>query len=221
MKKRLLLIVVVCLILQTIALFIPGVFSEETWIPETEISPLGYEYKVHTYLRSTPINVWMIDDAAAVILGIAAIVVSFAAAGIACLAFLRKLPQDSPYVLVLPIASTVVLALDAIYLAGGFINDWSMWSQPSDEVWYYWGIGWLFYAIAALNVLALVFLFFVKYAKEEPVTGTEPAKHPFRRSSAQAPVATADELKKYKDLLDSGVITQEEFDAKKKELLGL
>lgn len=32
---------------------------------------------------------------------------------------------------------------------------------------------------------------------------------------------TADELKKYKDLLDSGVITQEEFDAKKKQLLGI
>ena len=32
---------------------------------------------------------------------------------------------------------------------------------------------------------------------------------------------SADELKKYKDLLDSGVITQEEFDAKKKQLLGL
>ena len=31
----------------------------------------------------------------------------------------------------------------------------------------------------------------------------------------------ADELKKYKDLLDSGIITQEEFDAKKKQLLGL
>ncbi len=31
----------------------------------------------------------------------------------------------------------------------------------------------------------------------------------------------ADEMKKYKDLLDSGVITQEEFDAKKKQLLGL
>lgn len=40
-----------------------------------------------------------------------------------------------------------------------------------------------------------------------------------------APVAestsNADELKKYKELLDSGVITQEEFDAKKKQLLGL
>ena len=31
----------------------------------------------------------------------------------------------------------------------------------------------------------------------------------------------ADKLKKYKDLLDSGVITQEEFDAKKKQLLDL
>ncbi len=32
---------------------------------------------------------------------------------------------------------------------------------------------------------------------------------------------SADQLKKYKDLLDSGVITQEEFDAKKAQLLGL
>lgn len=31
----------------------------------------------------------------------------------------------------------------------------------------------------------------------------------------------ADQLKKFKDLLDSGIITQEEFDAKKKQLLGL
>ena len=31
----------------------------------------------------------------------------------------------------------------------------------------------------------------------------------------------AEELKKFKELLDSGVITQEEFDAKKKQILGL
>jgi len=37
------------------------------------------------------------------------------------------------------------------------------------------------------------------------------------------PIASsnADEIKKYKELLDSGIITQEEFDAKKKQLLGL
>ena len=33
--------------------------------------------------------------------------------------------------------------------------------------------------------------------------------------------SNADELKKYKELLDAGIITQEEFDAKKKQLLGL
>lgn len=34
-------------------------------------------------------------------------------------------------------------------------------------------------------------------------------------------LSNADELKKYKELLDTGVITQEEFDAKKKQLLGM
>ena len=34
-------------------------------------------------------------------------------------------------------------------------------------------------------------------------------------------VSNADELKKYKELLDCGVISEEEFDAKKKQLLGL
>ena len=32
---------------------------------------------------------------------------------------------------------------------------------------------------------------------------------------------SADELKKFKELLDNSVITQEEFEAKKKQLLGL
>lgn len=35
------------------------------------------------------------------------------------------------------------------------------------------------------------------------------------------PQSSADELKKFKELLDSGAITQEEYDAKKKQLLGL
>lgn len=40
-------------------------------------------------------------------------------------------------------------------------------------------------------------------------------------SSNDNHLSNVDELKKYKELLDSGVITQEEFDAKKKQLLGL
>ena len=37
----------------------------------------------------------------------------------------------------------------------------------------------------------------------------------------EIPQSNADELAKYKDLLDKGIITKEEFDAKKKQLLGL
>ena len=37
----------------------------------------------------------------------------------------------------------------------------------------------------------------------------------------EGPQSNADELKKYKELLDNGVITQEELDNKKKQLLGL
>ena len=43
-------------------------------------------------------------------------------------------------------------------------------------------------------------------------------------SNASTPVyqsSAMDELKKLKDLLDAGIISQEEFDAKKKQLLGL
>lgn len=34
-------------------------------------------------------------------------------------------------------------------------------------------------------------------------------------------ISPADELKKFKELLDAEIITQEEFDAKKKQLLGI
>ena len=44
---------------------------------------------------------------------------------------------------------------------------------------------------------------------------------PITTIKQEIPLSNADEIKKYKDLLDSGVITQEEFDAKKKQLLGL
>lgn len=37
----------------------------------------------------------------------------------------------------------------------------------------------------------------------------------------EVPVNNVEEIKKYKELLDMGIITQEEFDAKKKQLLGL
>ena len=40
-------------------------------------------------------------------------------------------------------------------------------------------------------------------------------------AAATAPTDAVAEIKKYKDLLDSGIITEEEFAAKKKQLMGI
>lgn len=42
-----------------------------------------------------------------------------------------------------------------------------------------------------------------------------------RRQIENQPTSSADEIMKFKNLLDAGVITQEEYEAKKKQLLGL
>lgn len=50
---------------------------------------------------------------------------------------------------------------------------------------------------------------------------THSEQHTAQAVSPQVNFGAAEELKTYKELLDSGVITQEEFDAKKKQLLNL
>ncbi len=52
-------------------------------------------------------------------------------------------------------------------------------------------------------------------------TFKEHESHAATNAAAPAALSPADELKKFKELLDMDVITQEEFDTKKKQLLGL
>ncbi len=53
------------------------------------------------------------------------------------------------------------------------------------------------------------------------ITAEEAAKIKAASTVPVQAASNADELKKFKELLDSGIITQEDFDAKKKQLLGL
>lgn len=60
--------------------------------------------------------------------------------------------------------------------------------------------------------------------KINSIVTADSTQNPVAQSAAKkssAALGTAEELKTYKELLDSGVITQEEFDAKKNQLLGL
>ena len=67
--------------------------------------------------------------------------------------------------------------------------------------------GWGFYIECALILAVCIMSFLVATGKVKNIR--------------KKPENTADELQKYKQLLDSGVITEEEYNAKKKDLLGL
>ena len=59
----------------------------------------------------------------------------------------------------------------------------------------------------------------IKSYVEERIAKITPSN--FERKETRHSYSPAEELKKMKELLDMGIITREEFDAKKKQLLGL
>ena len=63
---------------------------------------------------------------------------------------------------------------------------------------------------AGWTILAWIIALVWAFIKPRPVSNMQ-----------QTPISSADELIKYKNMLDSGVISQEEFDKKKKDLLNI
>lgn len=70
-----------------------------------------------------------------------------------------------------------------------------------------------------LGILGVVFL--LAFVKRSKLFNRKDALKVEIAGQQHVPASNADELKKYKELLDSGVISQEEFNAKKKQLLDL
>ena len=74
----------------------------------------------------------------------------------------------------------------------------------------------LFSFVVLLIQLEEIYNFIERRISEEKQAKRAPAG-----TVIQQATSPAEELKKMKELLDMGIITQEEFDAKKKQLLGL
>lgn len=89
----------------------------------------------------------------------------------------------------------------------------------SDITFYGVSVQYTYYFLwGSLALLAVFVVLSIMYTKDGPrapkvVTVVQPAQ--------QVPISAADEIKKLKELCDLGVISQEEFDAKKEQLLGL
>ena len=87
----------------------------------------------------------------------------------------------------------------------GFIPAEIAKRKGRENYWAWWFYGWMLFIVALIHSLCMA-----DYnATAETSVRTAPVN------------GSADEIMRYKELLDSGAITQEEFDAKKKQLLGL
>ncbi len=79
----------------------------------------------------------------------------------------------------------------------------------------WWFYGWMLFIVAIIHVSVIP----AKNAQQIPTMQNAPAQ--YYQQAAAPTTSVADELKKYKALLDQGVITEEEFTAKKAQLLKL
>lgn len=83
---------------------------------------------------------------------------------------------------------------------------------------YSFGLWWFYRFMLFIVAIIHVNLIPDKTTQSIPVNAVAPNLYYAPSNSGQS---AADELKKYKELLDSGTITQEEFDAKKRQILKL
>ena len=114
----------------------------------------------------------------------------------------------STYIFVSAVVSLIVAAALAVIPASIAKNkgyDFAIW----------WLYGWLLFIVAIIHVNFIP----DKSANKFPIKQKPPvnADTPAQNTGKSA----ADELKKYKELMDKGVITPEEFQAKKEQLLKL
>ena len=78
----------------------------------------------------------------------------------------------------------------------------------------------IFLLLVIFVVLVIAFLLFALIRKIGSKKKAQYEREAVQLANQQA-ASTVDEILKYKNLLDQGAMTQEEFDAKKKQLLGL
>lgn len=133
----------------------------------------------------------------------------------------EKIPENNIILITVFIPLTIMIIMIAI--AANY-KDTSSWQGE------FFNIAVISTIVSYIEVGLLVSIPVIECYKKFKVSGAEPIViKPFDEAynaevvvnDTSETLSNADELKKFKELLDMGAITQEEFDAKKKELLGL
>ena len=211
MKKKLTIVMIILTIIEAVCMFVPGVFKEVHWVAEK--GPAGGLYLV----GSEGVNAFHHLSTLGEILCILTVVTIAVSIVSLILSFFEKKNFLTKFSAWLPFANFALFIVLSIYFCNfeeycfyGTATDFLGYKYEYLQSRYELDVNWLFYIMIVLFVVVMFLSLVVKYAK---FNDAPTKKVPVGQTSK------ADEIKKYKDLLDSGIITQEEFEAKKSELL--
>ena len=199
MKKNFKIIAMILMIINIFTCFIPTYFYEQVW----SYIGLGHARQIGKYGCSMfDINTDYIAHSGPAFTFACFVVVCW----VVCIAVIlwsilrnkdHKLIWLFPCICLAPFFAFIAYANRAEYnWDGGYTS---------------YAVNWMFYVSVALQICAAAIMVIGMTGKELPFASPKPVQK----------ISEADELSKYKELLDNGVISQEEFDAKKKQLLGL
>lgn len=129
----------------------------------------------------------------------------------------KNTKKDNILHIIVPILSLIIIFVSVAGMQDVSISNISLFTEPDVMDAVVRGIEPLFYITCGLLLLVVI----LSFIKRSSLIISKNVEQPQQVINNIQETSNADELKKYKDLLDSGVITQEEFDQKKKQLLGL
>lgn len=214
MKYKLALANAIFMFVEAICLFIPRVFTKMVYeVTRTRYGDNPTIYVGTEFLYSKDVNAFS-DNLKYVSIPLIVLLILSIAIYLRMLYRKKKGFESKRFRSRMPYIATIVLVVLDRWVNSSKIPDTVSSYYYSDFV-YESYLNWLFYLILILQLLVTIFTFIINFKRlEENETVVVESATPEAASEA-------DELKKYKELLDTGVITQEEFDAKKNRLLGL
>ena len=200
-KKNINMAELICQAISIVLLFTPGMYFWEHWKPHASGGHI-----LSLQFSTTFINA--IGSNYIVFCCLILFVMAFNLAILTIYVFKDVPTKVNKLYTILPCLAVVLLVLVS---SMGSIMDSYGYCTP---------VNWLFYVEMFFMVATtlLAFMRFSKNVREEP---RKIKVVPEVQAVPVVSISSADEIAKYKALLDNGAITQEEFDAKKKQLLDL
>ena len=197
-------------IIQSIAiafLFIPGTFRQYVFMSKNNGSRPTTKYFQNSAFEAADISnkmIWVILLVAFFAISLAYFILWFATT----LPILRK-----RFAIAVPCIPIVFIVLSTVMITS---YKYSTYSYYSGTYSMNYKLSWGFYVVCVLY-LAVVCLEIYKHFAQLP----DRSEHKPAAKSEKAEGIAFDDLEKMKELMDQGIITEEEFNAKKKQILGL